>query len=128
MYEIDNKLLPVLDSFNVEYLVQRFADELRLWIFCDTSVWLLDSFRREILDEADIVWDLCVELSPIYDLVAVPIPGGYSLHNDSAGLIEFRGKTGNDAIFIMKSILQCKPVSEIQMLAALQKPVEHKSY
>ncbi len=79
------------------------------------------------MDEADIVWNLCVELSPIYDLAAVPVPGGYSLHDDSTGLVEFRGETGNDPIFIMKSILECEPVSEIQMLAILREPIQQES-
>lgn len=126
METVDEKLLPRLDYYGVEHIVQRFPNELRLWVFCNTSVWLLNYFVRKILKDVEFITSFGLHIAPIGDPVAVPIPGGYSLRSDSAGFVEFRGKTGNDPIFVMKSIIACKPVSEMQMLGVLQQPIGHK--
>lgn len=126
---LEDNILPKLDDCGVEYLIHRLTNqydslnELRLWIFCDTSIYLIAPFMKKIFgrtqNESPVVWESAPLVVPIFESDAVPIPGGYCLRNGTAGTVEFRGKTGNDSIFIMESILECKPVSEMQMLAAL---------
>jgi hypothetical protein len=129
---IEDKLLPKLDNYKIHYLLHRLPNghdslsELRLWIFCDTSIWLLTLFINNIIGESDIktFHGICTSVDSRPE--TMPIPGGYCLRNDTAGSVEFRGTTSKSPIFAMKSIIDCQPISEMQMLAIVGQSAENK--
>jgi hypothetical protein len=125
---VNTKLLPKLAEYNIESIYEYGGWKLErrhVWFFCNTSLSVLKAFVEQLLEEAGIDWQqLKLELFPTHKPNnMMRLPGGHHLRANAANPITFRGKTGNDPIFVMQSIIDCKAISEEEILRSLKKPI-----
>ncbi len=128
---VKKKLLPKLKEYNIEYIYEyagRELERLHIWFFCNTTLSTLRPFVEQLFEEAAIDWrQLKLELFPTHKPNnLIRLPGGLHLRAGAANPIMFRQKKGNDAIFIIQSMIDCRLVAETDMLEALKKSINQQ--
>ncbi len=131
------QLLPVYHDYNIDYIWEfSGTDEVEkahLWFMCDTvDIALLKRFTEQLFEDAGINFrdrQLGLELYPtIKANNVIRLPGGIHLRTKQINPIEYKGRVGSSAEFILDSFIEADPITEDQIKAVLRAKPEPKKY
>ena len=128
--ELKAKFIPVLAQHDINYIFEyggKFKERCHLWIFCDTNQSVLKRFIEVLMKAAfGKKWQKRNRGDKAYELYGshltgnmIRLMGGLHLRAGYANPILFDGVESSDPEFVIKSVIECRPVSESYMIEVI---------